>query len=104
VNYHGIKNLVWVWTPDPSDDALDWFPGEDVVDIIGLDIYPQIGDHSPQSPAFEKVRTVFQGSKIIALSECGSIPDAEKSWDYGAPWSFFMTWYHEFTIPTEEKP
>jgi mannan endo-1,4-beta-mannosidase len=96
VNFHGIRNLIWVWTANPSDDALEWFPG--------LDIYSAIGDHSAQSPAFEKARTLFKGSKIITLSECGSIPDAAESWDYGATWSFFMTWYHEMTIPEGDNP
>jgi mannan endo-1,4-beta-mannosidase len=104
VNYHGIRNLIWVWTADASDDALDWFPGTDVVDIVGMDIYPAIGDHSAQSSSFVKMRTIFEGSKIIALSECGSIPDADEVQENSAWWSWFMPWYHQYTIPEGENP
>ena len=38
VNYHGLNNLIWVWTTSASDDAATWYPGDDYVDILGMDI------------------------------------------------------------------
>jgi len=39
-NHHKINNLVWVW----NSVAKDWYPGNDVVDIVSADTYSQ-GDH-----------------------------------------------------------
>ena len=37
---HGLHNLIWEFTTSPADEGhLDWYPGDDVVDIVGLDIY-----------------------------------------------------------------
>lgn len=38
--YHKISNLVWVW----NSVAKDWYPGDDVVDIVSADTYAE-GDH-----------------------------------------------------------
>jgi len=99
VNYHKITNLIWVWTTGTDATALDWYPGDDTVDIVGMDIYPDTGDHNAQSVAFESAKDVFKASKIIALSECGSIPDADEMVAAGATWSYFMPWYGDYTIP-----
>ena len=49
-NAHGVTNVAWVWAPNVGDyfsktgqryrTAL-WYPGDDVVDWVGLDAYPQ---------------------------------------------------------------
>ncbi len=102
--HHGLHNLIWVWTADANDAALDWYPGDDVVDIVGIDIYPDAGDHNSQVAAFEKLKDVFQGRKILALSECGSIPDPDEMVSDGATWSYFMPWYGDHTIPSGNNP
>src|SRR5690606_35495233 len=48
VNYHGLKNLIWVWTTDAAPDNLEWYPGDEYVDILGADIYAADGDFSSQ--------------------------------------------------------
>lgn len=101
VTVHGLNNLIWVWTAEADDDAIGWYPGDDVVDIIGIDIYPEPGDHGSQVSAFEKLKQVFNGRKILALTECGSIPDPDAMVADGASWSWFMCWYGEYTIPGE---
>lgn len=35
--HHGLNNLVWVW----NSVAADWYPGDDVVDIVSADSYTQ---------------------------------------------------------------
>jgi mannan endo-1,4-beta-mannosidase len=99
VNHHKLNNLIWVWTTDSASSAHDWYPGDDVVDLVGMDIYPQAGDHDSQVAEFNKVKQIFNGRKIIALSECGSIPDAAQAKSAGAYWSYFMPWYREYVIP-----
>jgi mannan endo-1,4-beta-mannosidase len=104
VNHHKIHNLIWVWTVDAADSALDWYPGDDIVDVVGMDIYPNAGDHASQSSSFEKVKDLFKGKKMIALSECGSIPDPAEAQKAGAAWSWFMPWYRDYTIPEGGTP
>jgi mannan endo-1,4-beta-mannosidase len=92
VKHHGLNNLIWVWTTDAADEAINWYPGDSYVDILGMDIYPGENQHGSQSVAFNKVRELFGGRKIIALSECGSVPDPALMLEYGDMWSWFMPW------------
>lgn len=92
VNHHGLNNLIWVWTTDATADAVNWYPGDDYVDILGMDIYPGENQHGSQYVAFNKVREMFGGKKMIALSECGSVPDPALMKEKGDMWSWFMPW------------
>lgn len=97
VNYHGLNNLIWVWTTNTSSDALDWYPGDNYVDIIGMDIYPGENQHGSQYIEFDKAKEIFGGKKILTLSECGSVPDPALMMEYGDTWSWFMPWNGDFT-------
>jgi mannan endo-1,4-beta-mannosidase len=103
VNYHGLNNLIWVWTTNTSADALDWYPGNDYVDIIGMDIYPGENQHNSQYFEFNRVKEKFGGRKIIALSECGSAPDPSQMKLYGDVWSWFMPWNGDYTRATKHN-
>ena len=94
VNYHGLNNLIWVWTSEADDP--DWYPGDDYVDIVGMDIYPGESQHGSQYVKFNKVKELVNGKKIIALSECGSIPDIDSMFSKGDTWSWFMPWNGDF--------
>jgi hypothetical protein len=97
---HALNNLSWVWTSDEAGDALDWYPGDDVVDIVGRDyyFYPRIADHGSLVASFEKVKEIFGGKKIIALTENGSIPHPDSLQGDGSGWSYFMPWYGDYTM------
>lgn len=94
---HGLNNLIWVWTTDVDAAAYEWYPGDDYVDIIGMDIYPGENQHGSQYFSFIKVMDIFKGRKIITLSECGSVPDPALMKEYGDMWSYFMPWNGDFT-------
>ncbi|MGZ8516696.1 MAG: glycosyl hydrolase [Chitinophagaceae bacterium] len=94
VNHHGLKNLLWVWTREPGDQL--WYPGDEFVDIIGRDIYKQ-GDHSSQITEFNTLNALYNKKKMIAISECGSMPDADNLLKDKAAWSWYMPWYGDFT-------
>ena len=100
VNYHGLNNLIWVWTTDEADDALDWYPGDAYVDIVGRDYYyyPREANHGSLVASFEKVKEIFSGKKIVTLSENGSIPHPDSLVSDGAGWSYFMPWYGDYTM------
>lgn len=94
---HGLNNLIWVWTSDVDASATDWYPGDDCVDIIGMDIYPGENQHGSQYFAFNQIRELFGGRKLITLSECGSVPDPALMKTYGDMWSYFMPWNGDYT-------
>lgn len=101
VNYHGIQNLIWVWTREPNDEA--WYPGDEYVDIIGRDIYKQ-GDHGSQLSEYIAMNTLYKGNKLLSISECGSFPDPDNLLNEGAAWSYFMPWYGDFVKSPTHNP
>jgi mannan endo-1,4-beta-mannosidase len=96
VNHHQLNNLIWVWTSTGNTSALEWYPGDDVVDMIGADIYLPAGTYSSSFITFDNIVSLYGGKKIVALSENGPIPDPEKLFVEGAAWSWFCTWSGNF--------
>lgn len=87
-SHHKLHNLLWCWCGnDPA-----WYPGNDSVDIIGIDSYPGDFNYTNNKGEFDKAYDLSSGTKLIAMTENGPIPDVEASLSGGAPWSFFMTW------------
>ena len=87
-NYHGIHNLIWVWSTPESD----WYPGNEKVDVIGYDSYPGEYNYITQKNVFDQLYNVVQGQKLIAMSENGPIPDVELCFAQDAPWLYYMSW------------
>jgi mannan endo-1,4-beta-mannosidase len=90
VKVHGLHNLIWIWNgQDPV-----WYPGDDVVDIVGYDIYDET-DHKTyksQILTFRDARQVSPEPKLVAMTENSYIPDPDKIARDGAWWLWFMTW------------
>ena len=74
INYHGIHNLIWVW----SSPEEDWYPGNDIVDVFGYDSYPGAYEYGTQKTLFDKLYEITGGAKLIAMTENGPIPDVAK--------------------------
>lgn len=95
VKHHGLNNLIWVWTAQyqSGNEAKmkESYPGDDYVDIVGVDLYPST-DHS-QVEAWRAANELTSGKKIVTLSEIGRLPDPAKCMQDGAAWSWFMIWY-----------
>jgi mannan endo-1,4-beta-mannosidase len=98
VNHHQLHNLIWVWTSTGVPDALNWYPGDQYVDIIGADIYLPAGNYSSSFVTFDNMAALYEGRKIITLSENGPIPNPESLFVEGAAWSWFNTWSGEFIM------
>ncbi|SEU10966.1 mannan endo-1,4-beta-mannosidase [Draconibacterium orientale] len=95
----GLNNLIWVWTTQTKDD--DFYPGDEYVDIIGRDIY-DVSDASTISSQFISVQERYP-TKMVTLSEFGSVAPISEQWSAGAKWSYFMPWYdYERTNNTSE--
>ncbi|MFA9388448.1 MAG: glycosyl hydrolase [Prolixibacteraceae bacterium] len=95
-NYHQINNLLWVWTTTDSPSALDWYPGDEYVDILGVDVYLSKGDYGVSPSMFDNLRNLFDGKKLLTMSENGTIPDPDQLFTQEAYWSYFCTWVGDF--------
>lgn len=85
--HHDLHNLIWVYTW--SDHA--WYPGDDVVDVIGIDAYPsRVNDR--QLGKWQSALETFDGKKLIALTEFGGVPDVPAMRALGVHWSYFVSW------------
>lgn len=91
VNYHGLNNLLWVWSPNAnnqwSDKAKNYYVGHDRVDALGMDIYDN--DFSPYY--HQELLRIGEG-KIIAITENGQNPDPTKLRLKQSMYSWFLTW------------
>lgn len=93
--YHGVHNLIWVLTSvDPA-----WYPGDDVVDVIGVDGYPT-DESDALSGTSQALLSRFDGNKLLALTEFGGVPDIEKMQRFGVWWSWFAPWSGPYGAPS----
>lgn len=90
----GVHNLIWVWTSCLGD--ADWYPGDDYVDIIAYDWYPQNASvyHTSGKDAWDALLAI-SNKKMLTLGECGAIPQPEACAMDGAMWLWAMPWYGE---------
>ena len=94
-DYHGLHNLIWEFTSSAAEgNHLDWYPGDDVVDMVGLDIYSTPTD--PMNGAWYDVLAHYNGRKMVALSETGTLPNADTMNKWGIEWSYFSPWNGTF--------
>ena len=101
VNTNGLKNLIWVWNieRDPTIGydykALNgaWYPGDEYVDIIGVDIYNSAFDYNSNVNSYNKIVSEMGTDKIIALTENGPIVTPDNMEKDKAVWSWWMPWY-----------
>ncbi|KAL4921161.1 putative mannan endo-1,4-beta-mannosidase E [Aspergillus aurantiobrunneus] len=100
-NTHGLNNLLWVW----NSKEPDWYPGNEVVDIVSVDIYADNGDHSSQIADYQALQGLTGNStKPIALAEVGNIPDPELMKKDGAHWAYWVTWNGDFIEGETNNP
>ncbi len=92
-NYHGLHNLIWEFTSIGVNGEEDqWYPGDDVVDMVGLDVYTDPTDN--MSGQWTDALEEYNGRKMINLSETDTLVDPDKmalwgtKWGYAAPWTW----------------
>ena len=76
--------------PPPTLAHHDWYPGHDVVDVVGADIYEPTG--SSMDNTWGAFKQVFNGKKLITLSETGSMVVPASVRGFQTMWSWFNTW------------
>ena len=93
VNYHGIKNMIWVWTGTASEKTT-FYPGDKYVDVVGIDYYSE-GNHLSQINEFNILNRAYP-TKLVTITECGSFPDPDNLVADQAAWSYYMPWYGNY--------
>ena len=106
-NEYGLDNLIWIWTSSTSPEAADWYPGDDVVDIIGCDKY-NCADGLPNlssiaSTFYSLVQSTY-GQKMVTMSENDSIPSLENLVNDKAAWLYFCPWYMNYLTSEQNNP
>ena len=91
---YGLNNLIWVW----NGQSPEWYPGDEYVDIIGMDIYAGEHVYTSQIDAFLSTRACSPTNKLVVLSENGTMIDPELSVRDRAMWGYFCTWSGAFVM------
>ncbi len=84
--YWGLNNIIWVW----NGQSAELYPGDDRADIISLDIYYSEGSVLPSTSGVNMMlaaRGISQ-NKMIAMSECSSLPSPDSALADNALWGF----------------
>ena len=97
VNHHGLDNLIWVWTQaaawnQPYSDGYRWYPGDDYVDIVSIDVYNNSSPSDIYTSCYKFLQK-YSPTKLVALTECGNVPKISALWKARAKWLFFSPWY-----------
>lgn len=96
--YFGLDNLIWIWNGQSADTLVD----KETFDIAAVDIY--LGENKEFGSRYEQfaaLQRIIGSDKLIALSECSSVPDIDAAFRDNAVWSFFGLWYGKY-LETEE--
>jgi mannan endo-1,4-beta-mannosidase len=93
----GLNNLIWVWTSaaawnKPYSDGYYWYPGDDYVDIVGIDVYNESSASNIRTKCFNMLKK-NSPNKLIALTECGNLATISKQWKASCKWLYFAPWY-----------
>lgn len=101
VNHHGLHNLIWVLGfSDAPGDLAPWYPGDDVVDVLGGDSY----QGGAQGQLYRKCAAIAPEGMPICYHECGEIPTSAMMREAEAPWAWFMTWHTRWLTSEEFNP
>jgi mannan endo-1,4-beta-mannosidase len=66
------------------------------VDVVSADTYSTAGNHDPQLSLYNRLKSLSGDSKLIALTECGVIPDPNQMLSQGVNWAWWVTWNGDF--------
>ena len=96
--YHGLHNLIWVWNGQNADYLVDQY------DIASADIY--LSPDKEFGSRYEQFLSLYRmtgGSKMLALSECSTVPDMNTMFRDHTIWSYAGLWYGDYLIDADGK-
>lgn len=106
-NEYGLNNLIWVWTSYTYETSPQWYPGDDVVDMVGYDKY-NAKDGLPNGSAitstFYNLVKSTGGKKLVTMSENDTIPQVSNLINEKAAWLYFCPWYGWYLTGEQNNP
>jgi len=90
----GLNNVLWM-APLCQHPTADYNPGAQYIDLGGADNYVQAGDTQPMTSMFQQAQTAFP-NMMVALHECGTIPDPDQLKSTGTKWLLFNVWANPY--------
>lgn len=106
-NVYGLDNLIWVWNSYTYPTSSQWYPGDDVVDIVGYDKYNAVDglpNLSSISSTFYSLVQSTNGQKMVAMTENDTIPSLENLLKDKASWLYFCPWYMNYLTSEQNNP
>lgn len=104
---YGLNNIIWVWNSYSYETSPKWYPGDDVVDIVGYDKY-NAKDGLPNGSAitstFYNLVQLTNGKKMVAMSENDTIPQVSNLTNEKAGWLYFCPWYGWWLTGEQNNP
>lgn len=99
-DYFELDNLIWVW----NGQSKDYLVEKSTFDIASLDIYmdPE-KDYGSRCEQFLALQKIVGKEKLIALSECSTVPDIDASFRDNSVWSFFGLWYGKYLCGSDSE-
>jgi mannan endo-1,4-beta-mannosidase len=98
--YHGLNNLIWVWAPNIYNPIAEFYPGDDYVDIVGMDGYPNGVRNWDQEKVLQseldEIKALSKNG-VIALSEVGWLPDTDWLESKRPEIVWFLCWWTHLT-------
>jgi mannan endo-1,4-beta-mannosidase len=76
--YHKLNNLIWVWSPNIGNPISNYYPGDNYVDIVGLDGYTDGQRNWDKNSSLQNdIDEILSRSKnrVISFAELGWLPD-----------------------------
>jgi mannan endo-1,4-beta-mannosidase len=96
VNRYHLDNLIWVWNSYGKTKE-NWYPGDDVVDIIAWD-YP---DYNQTTGSWSQYQQMFGSKgKMFGIGEDGKLTDPKVLLTQG--WLYFLTWAYMVQDPSQK--
>lgn len=106
-NEYGLNNLIWVWTSYTYETSPQWYPGDDVVDIVGYDKYNAkdgLPNGSSITSTFYNLVKSTDGKKLVTMSENDTIPQVSNLINEKAAWLYFCPWYGWYLTGEQNNP
>lgn len=105
---YGIHNAIWEVNLYTYTNSLQWYPGDDCVDIVAYDKYegsPSTWKTSAASSIFLTLVNYTNDTKMVAMTENDIIPDIQNMVNEEAWWLYFCPWYGDFIMnPKNNDP
>jgi hypothetical protein len=94
----GLNNVLWLAPLCGQGPSSAYNPGPQYIDFGGSDIYKTAGDTEPLTSIFQQTVTAFP-NMMVALHECGTIPDPVQLKSTATKWLLFNVWASPYFNP-----